>query len=584
MSIALLAILRAGDVEALGPLWVGGSFEAQQLVRTPDVDEMQFIQQRNTLRLIADWTLIDADADAPPGAADDAWLKRARLFLLYRGVYDSVYDYLPSVPTRKDYRGVVVPPPFDNLDDLDLSARDALKYENRIREAYLDVELAEGVLLRLGRQQVVWGASDGFRVLDRVNSLDLTWHQYQQLPPSDDSFDEIRVPAWMLLVRKNFIGVLDRWGSFAEVVWNPGDWSPNKVGFLPTPWGLQIVDPLIDQTTDQTFRLQNGTQLFRQGDYARDPGGNSQVGVRVGTDRQLCTDPTGCKLQGSLAYLYHRFTPWGGASTSAAPLFEVDDPVVAPDLLPFEFDAPYIHTLGLSLSWVPTLRGGLRYPIPTDETANDEVVGLFNRYFWEVGLRLESTLDLGVPFYACQGAWTNAPGPQRCLPPAGPAALPPTRRVDLWSGVLGADVLYSRRGRIVTSFQFFWTYVLNEPDDLVGSLDFPSFFAGAPGGGFRDDVRRWEALTTFTAARSFLGGRVRVSGIHLLDWVNSFSQEVAWAVEYRFTPDLRAELSQRLLINPKSGPNFEPWALAGLNRGRSEIGLRVRYDFPTWGF
>lgn len=579
----VLAARTAGATTGNG-LYLGATLEAQQLVRTPSAGDFEFIQQRNTLRLLASWTLLE-DGELTRalghGGGRWSWIENAGVFLLYRGVYDSVYDFRPSIVTRKDYRGVPVPPPYDDFDDLDRQARDALKYENRLREAYVDLEFPAGWLLRAGRQQVVWGASDGYRVLDRVNSLDLTWHQYQSLPPTDESFDEIRVPAWMLLLRKNGLGLpwLDGRGAFAELVWNPGDWSPNKVGFLPTPWGIELVDPLIDTTTGQTFALEGGTELFQQGRYTRDPADNSQVGIRIGTDRQLCDELTSCKLQGSLVYLYHRFTPWGGASTSAAPLFESPDAVPVPGRLPFFFDAPYVHTAGVSLSWVPTLRTGITYPIPTDENW-----WLFNPWFWDVGIRFESTLDFGVPFYECDQGWVPSAGSVRCRAPAPQPILPPTRDHDIWSGVLAADVLNSEFGRMVTSFQLFWTYLLQDDGRTLGSLDFPSFFGAQPATGFRDDVRRWEVLTTFTAARWFAGGRIRLSAIHLLDWVNSFSQEVAWGAEYKVAPGLSVELSQRFLINPKHEVNFEPWSLAGLNRGRSEIGLRIRYELPTLSF
>src|SRR5574341_1467334 len=45
--------------------------------------------------------------------------------------------------------------------------RSNLKFENRMREAYIDLKLKDTPLsFRLGRQQVIWGESDQFRLMD----------------------------------------------------------------------------------------------------------------------------------------------------------------------------------------------------------------------------------------------------------------------------------------------------------------------------------------------------------------------------------------------------------------------------------
>src|SRR5437773_2750439 len=79
-----------------------------------------------------------------------------------------------------------VGPRFNDLSDFSKGARDALKFENVLREAYVDIKFRgplSGFSLRAGRQQIIWGESDGFRMLDRVNNLDLSWHFQQELPP-----------------------------------------------------------------------------------------------------------------------------------------------------------------------------------------------------------------------------------------------------------------------------------------------------------------------------------------------------------------------------------------------------------------
>jgi hypothetical protein len=77
--------------------------------------------------------------------------------------------------------------------------RDEVKFNNRIREAYMDLYFKQiPFTLRVGKQQIVWGESDGFRMLDRANTLDLSWHFFQELPPPGFGFDELRNPFWMI--------------------------------------------------------------------------------------------------------------------------------------------------------------------------------------------------------------------------------------------------------------------------------------------------------------------------------------------------------------------------------------------------
>ena len=40
---------------------------------------------------------------------------------------------------------------------------------------------------------------------------------------------------------------------FAESYWNPGDWRPVKVSYLPRPWGLRIEDPLTNREDGAFF-------------------------------------------------------------------------------------------------------------------------------------------------------------------------------------------------------------------------------------------------------------------------------------------------------------------------------------------
>ncbi len=59
-----------------------------------------------------------------------------------------------------------------------------------LRELYLDFEVGE-TLVRLGKQQVVWGQADGLRILDVINPL-----SYREFILPD--FEDRRIPLWMV--------------------------------------------------------------------------------------------------------------------------------------------------------------------------------------------------------------------------------------------------------------------------------------------------------------------------------------------------------------------------------------------------
>src|SRR5262249_39670473 len=125
--------------------------------------------------------------------------------------------------------------------------------------------------------------SDQFRLMDIINPLDLTWHLQQE------DWDKIRIPLWMVK------GIWDMGdfgpftNAFTEVLWSPGDFQPGvKVEYLPNPWSVPVpnpvragqilIDPALPVLLSPQFNLQ-GTS-FRKGDFDRNPGDASEVGVR----------------------------------------------------------------------------------------------------------------------------------------------------------------------------------------------------------------------------------------------------------------------------------------------------------------
>ena len=163
----------------------------------------------------------------------------------YRGL--NYFQYATQVgipPARTGNPNKLLTIPNLDLQSLGSDALDTLKFENELRELYADIKF-RGIPLTIrgGRQQIVWGETDDFRMLDRINSLNLTWHLAQEIPPPAFGWDEIRRPFWMIKFLYDLGNVWKFSQSFLEWYWNPGDWVPAKLAFLPRPVGPALLQP-----------------------------------------------------------------------------------------------------------------------------------------------------------------------------------------------------------------------------------------------------------------------------------------------------------------------------------------------------
>lgn len=559
LGVTLLGSGPASATIQLGDAMVFGDISAQNLFRMRKPGDFNLVQQRNTLRVgleykwLQDGKFIDK-FDSPD------FIQQSSVYLLYRGVYDSVYDLKPGGAfynfegNRDGSFNDINDPPFGVP-----GTTDALKYENVLREAYIDVDFADIPLsLRLGRQQIVWGETDNFRLLDRVNSLDLTWHLQQEIEIGR-GWDQLRIPYWMIkwLYRLDHVGPVSN--AFLEGYWNPGDWYPNKRLFLPfSPWSLPIVNPI------PFPNLERDTVLFRQGDYSRDPAENSQVGVRF--------SGFAGGVNFSTAYMYQRWAGDDGANTA---FVRADlDPVtanaaLAANTLPAWYTAPYVHIFGASANY-------------------------FEEWTAAV-LKSEMVYILGTP-------WND--GDKRS--PILPGQLFGVTKRDMWQGMIGFDRptwirWLNKNATWLILGQFFWHYLIDneravgDQVGFVGNLS-PGAPAttttplvrrdgtpcvAAPFAGCRatDTIHDWEMLMTLAATSFYMSGTLVPQLTYVLDPVNSFNMEVAWSLDYYVTPDFIVNVAQKYYINTTEDPVYETWGVAGVNRGRSETQLRFTYQF-----
>jgi len=127
---------------------------------------------------------------------------------------------------------------YDSTYDVEGRFRDLIHEEKNIklrmpiktewlRECYFDVYTSK-LDLRLGKQQVVWGTTDGVRILDMVNPLD---YREWTLQP----YSESRIPLWMLKAETEL-----SMNSSLQLLLIP-DYEPNYYAPAGSPFALRTV-------------------------------------------------------------------------------------------------------------------------------------------------------------------------------------------------------------------------------------------------------------------------------------------------------------------------------------------------------
>mgnify|MGYP003346117687 CR=1 FL=1 len=79
------------------------------------------------------------------------------------------------------------------------------------RELYIDATAGDW-WVRVGKQQVVWGKTDFFRLQDLVNPVDFGQHFFF------DSFEDIRIPQWILSIQRKFGELVKRRQGWARAL------------------------------------------------------------------------------------------------------------------------------------------------------------------------------------------------------------------------------------------------------------------------------------------------------------------------------------------------------------------------------
>lgn len=135
---------------------------------------------------------------------------------------------VPVRPCDVDNRGCADFGGYGNLSRQRLEAPEFNGRLDFVREFYAQKtwDLADGKQfnIKVGKQQVVWGRSDLFRVLDVINPMDFSRNSIY------DEFEDIRIPMWILQANYRMGAGESLSERNLQVVWNFDQFRANNLG------------------------------------------------------------------------------------------------------------------------------------------------------------------------------------------------------------------------------------------------------------------------------------------------------------------------------------------------------------------
>ncbi|MBC7182851.1 MAG: DUF1302 domain-containing protein, partial [Marinobacter sp.] len=270
---------------------------------------------------------------------------------------------VPVRPCDVDSRGCI--DDYLDKDENELRFQEFNDNLDFIRELYVDFDLNfdNGNILstRLGKQQVIWGRTDLFRVLDVINPVDYSRNNIY------DELEDIRIPMWILKTdyrmgpTEVFEGLTFDDLNF-QVVWNFDEFRPHDIG--------QCGQPNVILDAGCFFRgmnnlWENGGTVANFAGATSDGGlatdfGPGQIGIRRANmpSWKLSNTQLGLKLEGvygdlgfslnALTYRSQLPSLHGGIPAQNGFTGETD---VYPSLIAFDIHFPRVNLVGGSLDY-----------------------------------------------------------------------------------------------------------------------------------------------------------------------------------------------------------------------------------------
>ncbi|CAB1368384.1 DUF1302 family protein [Denitratisoma oestradiolicum] len=285
---------------------------------------------------------------------------------------------VPVRPCDTDSRGCR---DFGGYGDRKLSELESPEFNERLdflREVYVKktFTLADGsdLFLKLGKQQVVWGRTDLFRVLDVINPVDYSRNNIY------DELQDIRIPMWIAQAEWRMGASESMQERNFSVVWNFDKFRANNLGQCGTPnvaldagCFFRGMANLWDNggTVANFAHLSTGTtQLVQAGGgpalptdaYLATNFGPGQIGIRDVRlpDWRFSNTQIGAKYEGvtqgglsfSLNALHYRSQlPSLHAFNSAQNPFTSQNPDPTTHLIAFDMHFPKVNLLGGSMDF-----------------------------------------------------------------------------------------------------------------------------------------------------------------------------------------------------------------------------------------
>jgi hypothetical protein len=175
------------------------------------------------------------------------WLS---IFVMPRIVYDASLDLDASLAHR-----------------ITSTKHHDVQYEKKIREIYADISLKNVLIedtntrIRIGKQQIMWGESDLFRMADIINPVDISWDYL--LYASVSSFEDIRIPLWAIDANWS-MATGHQWG--VELVFMPLNFQEGfETHRLPqsgSNWDLGLPQFLVDSVRESEPHNDSGNASY----------------------------------------------------------------------------------------------------------------------------------------------------------------------------------------------------------------------------------------------------------------------------------------------------------------------------------
>ena len=187
----------------------------------------------------------DVAAGPPLGLTTNAFLNPAQMLAInpndgLRVLGDRWHDTkggvafgVPVRPCDRDKRGCR---DFGGYGDQSLTGLEFPEFNDNldfIREAYVkntfDLGDNKSLFLKVGKQQVVWGRTDLFRVLDVINPVDYSRNNIY------DELEDIRIPQWIVQAEYRMGGSDLLQERNLQLVWNFDQFRANNLGQCGSP-------------------------------------------------------------------------------------------------------------------------------------------------------------------------------------------------------------------------------------------------------------------------------------------------------------------------------------------------------------